>query len=771
MTDASASAPSLSTAADHIGALLAVLAGIIFWSFWVDPAILDPGYVDWLTVDADRGVNYLGWAIFRDTPWAIPPGLNPRYGIEWSSSIVYSDSIPLLALPFKLLGGFLPRHFQYLGMWTLSCAALQGLFGYLVARRLNADVVAALVVSGFCVLAPILTFRLGHIALTGHWTILAAFFIYFGKGPTRPFSWPLLLGVVAGVHPYLFVMVLAVFGAHLVKRWLTREAGMANLAIELFASAAVSALVLWSAGAFVLSNPGAGGFGIYKLDLLGLFDSNGQFSRILPDIPNSWGAYEGFSFLGIGVLVLGLLAVPVAILSGRTIMDRRYWPIAAIALVLFLYALSNAVEIAGVTVLTIDLPGALERLAGVFRVSGRFAWLLVYLLTVAVVLLVMRRYRAMGVALAIACLAVQAFDLAPAIAVMRAQGTVLPAPPTPISGDWTALATVYSRVRALPVQHPGFEWLYASRVAAEHRLSTDSIYLARVPDMGTAKAEGDAKFSSGALDQEAVYILGPDYLAGAAMMANPGDLFGSVDNRWVFARGGCSKLPATCAAVAANAAGQSLKLLKLTLGSAGEISAAVVRAGNLAESAAAICGAGNALAGLPGSEQGPSASYRPLAAGIGIVSGPATCAFSVPASLSLSADAANAPWLVSGWSVRETRGVWTTANSAQLQIALNERRDHAINVVLTGHAFVSEQHREQRVSASVGARIVDHWVVTFPDPNFRREIRLEPEEVASGDINLQFDLPDIASPASLGLSADTRTLGIHLVQIELASDN
>ncbi len=398
------------------------------------------------------------------------------------------------------VAGRLPaqEHFQYLGMWTLACAALQGLFGYLVARRLNAGVVAALVVSGFCVLAPILTFRLGHIALTGHWTILAAFFIYFGEGPTRFFSLAASSGSRGGRTSLPIrdgsCRVWRPSGQALADR----EAGMANLAIELFASAAVSALVLWSAGAFVLSNPGAGGFGIYKLDLLGLFDSNGQFSRILPDIPNSWGAYEGFSFLGIGVLVLGLLAVPVAILSGRTIMDRRYWPIAAIALVLFLYALSNAVEIAGVTVLTIDLPGALERLAGVFRVSGRFAWLLVYLLTVAVVLLVMRRYRAMGVALAIACLAVQAFDLAPAIAVMRAQGTVLPAPPTPDLGDWTALATVYSRVRALPVQHPGFEWLYASRVAAEHRLSTDSIYLARVPDMGTAKAEGDARFSSGA---------------------------------------------------------------------------------------------------------------------------------------------------------------------------------------------------------------------------------------------------------------------------------
>ncbi len=156
------------------------------------------------------------------------------------------------------------------------------------------------------------------------------------------------------------------------------------------------------------------------------------------------------------------------------------------------------------------------------------------------------------------------------------------------------------------------------------------------------------------------------------MMAKPGDLFGSVDNRWVFGRGGCSKLPATCAAAAGNAAGQSLKLLKLTLGSAGEISAAVVRyAGNLAESAAAICGAEQCAGWRARLRAGdPSVGYRPLAAGIGIVSGPATCAFSV-GSLSLAADAANAPWLVSGWSVRETRGVWTTASSAELQIALN----------------------------------------------------------------------------------------------------
>ena len=62
--------------------------------------VLDPTNIAWLG-QGDPVIHYLGWAFFRDTPWLFPLGSNPHYGLEIANSIVYSDSIPLLAFLFK----------------------------------------------------------------------------------------------------------------------------------------------------------------------------------------------------------------------------------------------------------------------------------------------------------------------------------------------------------------------------------------------------------------------------------------------------------------------------------------------------------------------------------------------------------------------------------------------------------------------------------------------------------------------------------------------
>ena len=79
----------------------------------------------------DPATHFLGWHFFRNEPWHLPLGLNWAYGMEMSSSIVYTDSIPLLALIFKPFSNYLPTLFQYTGLWILICFALQGTFGWL----------------------------------------------------------------------------------------------------------------------------------------------------------------------------------------------------------------------------------------------------------------------------------------------------------------------------------------------------------------------------------------------------------------------------------------------------------------------------------------------------------------------------------------------------------------------------------------------------------------------------------------------------------------
>lgn len=110
-------------------ALFAALAGVIVFTLLFDPSIINPVHAGWLA-SGDPAQSYLGWLFFRQEPWSLPLGLTHTLGMEQASSIVYSDSIPLLAIFFKLWRAWLPSTFQYDGMWLCACYALQGYFAY-----------------------------------------------------------------------------------------------------------------------------------------------------------------------------------------------------------------------------------------------------------------------------------------------------------------------------------------------------------------------------------------------------------------------------------------------------------------------------------------------------------------------------------------------------------------------------------------------------------------------------------------------------------------
>ena len=71
----------------------------------------------WLHNGSDINQLQSGWHFFKNDSWRFPLGINPNYGGNFSNSIVFSDSIPLLALFFKLLSPILPENFQYLSIW------------------------------------------------------------------------------------------------------------------------------------------------------------------------------------------------------------------------------------------------------------------------------------------------------------------------------------------------------------------------------------------------------------------------------------------------------------------------------------------------------------------------------------------------------------------------------------------------------------------------------------------------------------------------------
>ena len=319
--------------------LIGALLGAAFFVTAFGVRLLDPRYIDWL-LWGDPAANYLGWAFFRNDPWGFPLARVRSYGEGFASSIVFTDSIPWVAIVFKLFRGILSEPFQYFGLWIAASFTLQGAVGFVLARKLGADRIAAALIAGLLLLSPPLLNRLtGHYALTAHWVLLVALGLcLFGRSMRRFYAWIALIALLVATQFYLAVMVMALWFADLVRSWLQREADRRVVVAFFVATLAVTLGVMAVCGYFLVDRAGTGAdmVGFYRLNAVSLVSSEGLWSRVLPKIPAGFGDYEGFAYLGLGWMAATLLAV---VRAGKVdIAPARAHSLLPLGVVLFLLA-------------------------------------------------------------------------------------------------------------------------------------------------------------------------------------------------------------------------------------------------------------------------------------------------------------------------------------------------------------------------------------------------------------------------------------------------
>ena len=139
----------------------------------------------------------------------------------------------------------------------------------------------------------------------------------------------------------------------------------------------------------------AGGFGLYSANINALVNPF-NYSTFLHKLPWHSGQYEGFSYLGLGILLLYLvctvlLVVKIVKLGGvlaarRCLLDkyRRHRAgvisLAVVVIVFWLLALTASVYFGSRMVMWVYIPDKLLDLLAVIRSSGRFMWVIMYLL-------------------------------------------------------------------------------------------------------------------------------------------------------------------------------------------------------------------------------------------------------------------------------------------------------------------------------------------------------------------------------------------------------
>ena len=115
------------------------LAGVAFFLALYGVRVLDVTNADWmLNSGADPSQHYLGWQFYRGSELRLPYlGMSYNTVYPYRTSVLYSHSIPLLALIFKPFSALLPATFQYMGLWGLASFALQGLLAQKIAWRIS----------------------------------------------------------------------------------------------------------------------------------------------------------------------------------------------------------------------------------------------------------------------------------------------------------------------------------------------------------------------------------------------------------------------------------------------------------------------------------------------------------------------------------------------------------------------------------------------------------------------------------------------------------
>jgi GrpB-like predicted nucleotidyltransferase (UPF0157 family) len=513
--------------------ILPALAGLLVFAYQVPLRVVNPLNIEWM-MKADRAAMLSGWLFERNEPWTMPFGILHTMMAPLVTTVGYSDALPWIAVPAKLFFGWVQPQWQYAGLFLLASYALQAVFGYLVLRAMGIRRGLSLAGSAFFAASPALLHRFEHVSLSAHWQILAAWWLYLRRPPEGEPSWRflapwlVLLAVTIPTYAYLAVMVAALAGAAYVRAlWIDRRFSLWTAAWHGGVTAIVIWGVFWVFGYFVLASAGEPGFGLFSADVLAFFNPAG-FSRFLGPMPLVQRGYENFYYLGLGLIALIPVAAGLEVWRSRRTPGARsagawptLWPAVAVVTVMFVYALSSPVRLAGHALFSVPLYAHLPHFTMWFRGSGRFAWPLYYLVMALTLAAVARSARPwLAFLLLAAAFALQLADVRKLRAVERRDYEwPWPRLEWPV---WTGLGHSFRSVRLVPPivanrvacarYGRNFDWeIRFGVMAARERMTFNSSNPARVDSLSPLCRPMLDSLRSGLLDPTTVYIPNATY--------------------------------------------------------------------------------------------------------------------------------------------------------------------------------------------------------------------------------------------------------------------
>ena len=339
----------------------------------------------WL-INGDLAQYQIGWKFYREDIWRFPLGLNPNYGITNSSSIIYSDSIPLFAVFFKIFRRFLSDEFQYFSFWIFICIYLQAIFSFKIIYYFTKNTPYSLVSSLFFIFSTILIYRSGiHLSLTAHWLILGYFYAQISAVNNKDLKKHLIIYLSILVHFYFSLILMGIFFLEKIIKF--KKLCFKDL-ISSFVIIIFSLILMYLIGYFTIGiDDGLGfGYGIYNFNLNSFFNPLGEnynesfnWSFFLPTLNFQNKEIEGFSYLGISGILFLILYFKY-LFNGKSKIVFSKGTNVLIFFVFFIIATSNNVNFGNQDLITLELNKYLYGIFSSIRASGRLIWPIYYLI-------------------------------------------------------------------------------------------------------------------------------------------------------------------------------------------------------------------------------------------------------------------------------------------------------------------------------------------------------------------------------------------------------
>ena len=508
---------------------------------------------NWLS-SIDMTQDLVSWYYFKNDVWRFPVGMNPNYGIDVGNSIVFTGAVPILAIVFKIFKFILPQDFHFFNIWYFLCFFLQSFVSFCIVKYFTKNSTYAFIASLFFLTSPVFITKLvTHMSLAAHWIILLSFFIEIViKKKNKLIYWTLLITLSSLIHFSLTIIISIIFIIFSLDRLIVSK-NIKYFFYEIFFSFSIVIFIMYVFGYFeipVIDSLGYG-YGYYKLNLASIinpqvFVPKGSFlwSNFLPPILVHAGeSLEGFNYLGLGGILLLFILIFLVIFNYKKIIKTKLRPYLLISILFTIIALTNNISFSNISLIELELPKYIYGPLSLVRASGRLFWPVYYLIFIASIFVIYRRFsEKISISILSLLFFIQIIDISMGLKNIYNGNIFLEDPKKNDIFFWKRLDNQFDVLRSVHFNNNSF-LLYKFRnvIINQNFQKTDLIRLARYNRKAASESRSNlvSLFNNKSFDNRTIYVIeNENHLRNIKFLYKNKDVgFFFVNNTWVMVPG------------------------------------------------------------------------------------------------------------------------------------------------------------------------------------------------------------------------------------------